>query len=637
MNQPTFLPTRPLMRLSLLSALALSTSALAQPAGLPEFEVERLEFNPSGAGSLVLGTGQLLPGERFRFALIGHYENRPLTPSIADVNGENGFREVPLITHRTTAHLLAAYGLGGNLEVGLQVPVILSNEQGNLANTPFGTPEGGLKLGTPLATFNIGVLSQSETIPVDLAAGVSMGLPLGSDKALARESGLRAIPRIMVGRESEGFRTGFELGAALRPRVTIGAGESSEAYNTLRLGTSVATVGEGVRYEGNLLLNIPFGTESLSAEALAGVRSPMTNDVEVFAMGGMGFGGTLGTPDFRVILGAAYGGMPARCVAGGKHAPAQCPDLDDDGDNVKNRDDSCPTEGGKVDTKGCPLADADKDGVEDAADKCPQVAGTASAQGCPDRDSDGVQDAEDKCPAAAGPAANQGCPDKDGDGIEDSADRCPTEAGPAERQGCPTKDADNDGVLDEQDSCPSEAGLPELKGCPAKDADNDTLADHLDNCPNEAGPVDNQGCPAKQKQLVAIRQDRIEIKEAVYFDSGKATIQARSNALLDQMAKLLNEHPEIVSVLIEGHTDNSGAADFNRTLSKQRADTVRDYLVKKGVATERLETQGFGPDRPVQPNTTSAGRTANRRVDFITRYANAEPAEATPEQQPQVP
>ncbi|ADO68122.1 OmpA family protein [Stigmatella aurantiaca] len=628
MNQPTSLPKRPAItpiRLSLLSALVLSTSALAQPAGLPEFEVERIEFNPSGAGSLVLGTGQVLPGDSFRLALIGHYENRPLTPSIPDASAENGRREVPLINHRTTAHLVGAYGLGGNVEVGLQVPVILSNERGLLENTPFGTPEGGVKLGTPIATFNLGILTQSEAIPVDLAAGVSLGLPLGSDQALARESGPRAIPRITVGRESDGFRTGFELGAALRPRVTIGTGESSEAYNTLRLGTSVATVGEGLRYEGNLLLNIPFGTESLSAEALVGVRGPRSSGIEVFALGGMGFGGTLGTPDFRVMLGAAYGGMPARCVAGGKHTPAQCPDLDDDNDGVKNSDDACPTEGGKVDTKGCPLKDEDKDGVEDVADKCPQTPGAASAQGCPDQDGDGIQDSEDKCPAAAGNAAGQGCPDKDGDGIDDASDRCPAEAGPAERQGCPIKDADNDGVLDEQDSCPNEAGLPELKGCPAKDADNDTLADHLDNCPNEAGPVDNQGCPAKQKQLVAIRQDRIEIKEAVYFDSNASTIQARSNGLLDQMAKLLNEHPEIVSVLIEGHTDDRGAADYNRTLSKQRADTVRDYLVKKGVAAERLETQGYGPDRPVQPNTTAAGRTANRRVDFLTRYANTNP------------
>jgi OOP family OmpA-OmpF porin len=225
-----------------------------------------------------------------------------------------------------------------------------------------------------------------------------------------------------------------------------------------------------------------------------------------------------------------------------------------------------------------------------------------------------------------GPADRKGCPDTDEDGLDDSADKCPTEAGPVDRQGCPTADADNDTVMDDQDSCPKDAGIPELKGCPAKDTDGDTVADHLDNCINQAGPADNQGCPAEQKQLIAIKQDRIDIKDKVYFDTSQATIQARSNALLDQMAKVLSEHPEILKIVIEGHTDDRGPADFNRTLSQQRADAVRDYLVKKGVAADRLETKGFGPDRPVQPNTTSEGRAANRRVDFLTRYADDRPA-----------
>jgi OmpA-OmpF porin, OOP family len=630
MNRPTSLSTRtgaPVARLSLLAALVLSTSALAQPAGLPEFEVERMEFNPSGAGSLLINSGQLLPDGRFRFSLIGHYQNKPLTPELIDPSVEGGFREVTLVGHRTTGHLIAAYGLGDALEVGLQVPLILSQEQGNLEGTGFGAPTGGLKLGTPIANFNVGVLRQSESIPVDLAVGVSAGFPLGSDQSLARESSLRAIPRVMVGRETEGIRAGFELGADMRPRVRIGEGDNSEAYNRLRLGASVASVGEGLRYEADVLMWIPFGREFLAAETLVGVRGPLSNDVEVFALGGLGFGDTLGNPNFRVMMGMAFGGMPARCVAGAKHEPAHCPDLDADDDGVKNRDDACPTEGGKVDAKGCPIPDQDKDGVADSADKCPTVAGAESAQGCPDQDGDGVQDSEDKCPTLKGSADRQGCPDTDGDGLDDAADKCPNEAGPVERQGCPAKDADNDGVLDENDSCPNEAGIPELKGCPAKDTDGDGVADHLDNCINQAGPADNQGCPAAQKQLVVIKQDRIDIKDMVYFDSGAATIQARSNTLLDQMAKVLAEHPEIVKVIIEGHTDDRGAADFNRTLSQQRAEAVKAYLVKKGVAAERLEARGFGPDRPVQPNTTSAGRAANRRVDFITRYDGDAPAQ----------
>lgn len=611
----------PAARLSLLAALVLCTTALAQPAGLPQFEVERLEFNPSGAGSLLVNSGQLLPGGRFRLSLVGHYENKPLTPELIDASAEGGFREVTLVSHRTTGHLIAAYGLGDALEVGLQVPLILSQEQGNLEGTGFGQPSGGFKLGTPIANFNLGVLNQSESIPVDLAVGVSVGFPIGSDQALARENSLRAIPRLMIGRETEGLRAGFELGADMRPRVSIGEGDNSEAYNRLRLGAAVSTTGEGLRYEADILMWIPFGREFLAAETLVGVRGPVSNDVEVFAAGGLGFGDTLGNPNFRVLMGMAFGGMPPKCVAGAKHEPSQCPDLDDDSDGVKNRDDACPLQGGKVDAKGCPIPDQDKDGVADSADKCPTVAGAESAQGCPDQDGDSVQDSEDKCPALKGPADRQGCPDTDGDGLDDSADKCPAEAGPVDRQGCPPKDADNDKILDENDSCPNEAGIPELKGCPAKDTDGDTVADHLDNCINQAGPAENQGCPAAQKQLVVIKQDRIEIKDKVYFDSGKATIQARSNTLLDQMAKVIGEHPEITKVIIEGHTDDRGPADVNRTLSQQRADAVRDYMVKKGVAAERFETKGFGPDRPVQPNTTNEGRAANRRVEFLTRYA----------------
>jgi outer membrane protein OmpA-like peptidoglycan-associated protein len=180
------------------------------------------------------------------------------------------------------------------------------------------------------------------------------------------------------------------------------------------------------------------------------------------------------------------------------------------------------------------------------------------------------------------------------------------------------RDADKDGFVDEQDSCPNEAGIAELKGCPAKDVDNDTVADHLDNCPSEAGPADNQGCPAQQKQQVAIQSGRIQLKDAVYFDTAKATIQARSFKLLDQVAKILKEHPELERVVIEGHTDNAGKPEANLKLSQRRAESVRNYLIKKGVEPQRLEAKGFGQERPIADNKTAKGRATNRRVEFIT-------------------
>jgi outer membrane protein OmpA-like peptidoglycan-associated protein len=199
-------------------------------------------------------------------------------------------------------------------------------------------------------------------------------------------------------------------------------------------------------------------------------------------------------------------------------------------------------------------------------------------------------------------------------------DHCPSEPGPVARHGCPPTDTDGDGLLDGEDLCPTEPGPRERQGCPIRDRDQDTVEDKVDNCPDEPGPVENEGCPIEEKQLVEIQSDRIAIKDKVHFDFDKATIQRRSYGLLDQVARVILEHPEILSVSIDGHTDSQGSADYNRDLSQRRAAAVREYLIQKGVAPERLEAHGFGEDRPIESNATNAGRAANRRVEFLTRY-----------------
>ncbi|WP_224240614.1 OmpA family protein [Hyalangium gracile] len=603
---------RPLARLLTLATALTGATALAQPAGLPEVELERLILNPSGQGSLLLGTGELLPGGSYRFSLLGHYENNPLVI----YQGDEKLGSV--VKHRLTGHLAAAYGLSERLEVAMQVPVLLMQSGDDLSRLGLGEPRKGVALGTPYLSLRLGVLSERAEDAVDLSVGVHAGLPLGSSTALARESSLRAFPSVMVGKRFGFLRAALDAGISLRPSADFdGDTDEGDALgNEVRLGGVLATTGEGLRGELNLIGNIPLQEGITTLEALAGARMPLSETLEGFAMVGVGLGRSPGTPTFRGLLGVAYGNVPPKCVAGGQHKPEQCPDLDDDNDGVKNRADSCPTQGGRVDAQGCPLKDSDGDTVLDADDRCPTVAGEVAIQGCPDADKDGIEDAADQCPQAAGVAQFQGCADTDKDGVQDSADKCPSEAGPQERQGCPPKDADKDGFLDEQDSCPNEAGIRELKGCPAKDTDADTVSDHLDNCPSEAGPADNQGCPARQKQQVAIQTGRLDTRP-VYFDTGKATIQKRSYPLLDQLAKILVEHPEMERIRIEGHTDNAGKPAANLTLSQRRAEAVRDYLIKKGVAPERLEARGFGQERPIAPNTTSKGRATNRRVDFI--------------------
>ncbi|MFO0594685.1 MAG: OmpA family protein [Myxococcaceae bacterium] len=310
-------------------------------------------------------------------------------------------------------------------------------------------------------------------------------------------------------------------------------------------------------------------------------------------------------------------------------APQTTPDdADFDNDGIKGDDDKCVDDAEDFDkfedTDGCPEKDNDKDGVEDKVDACADKAedkdGIADEDGCPegDSDGDGVDDGADKCPTVKGSKDNAGCPDgdKDGDGVLDRLDQCPDQKGVADNKGCPDADTDEDGTVDRLDQCKSEKGSAANKGCPWGDADKDGVADNFDNCINEPGPADNQGCPAAKKQFVVITANKLIIKDKVYFDTNKATIQAKSNTLLDQIAAVLVAHGEIGLVQVEGHTDNTGDAVFNRQLSLDRANAVVAYLTGKGVPAARLKAMGFGPDKPADDNATPKGRDNNRRVEF---------------------
>ena len=595
-------------RLSILTLLVSGSAALAQPAGLPGFELERLELNPDGQGSLVLGSGLLLPEGSLRLSLAGHYEKDPL------VMYRNGERLGSVVGTRVMAHVLAAWSPLRWLELGAQLPVIAYQKGDDLSAQGVGAPASP-GLSTPMVHVRLGLLSQKREAPLDLALEVGAGLPLGSASTLSRDSVVRLIPRLMLGRSFGLLRAGVMAGALLRPKQVLGIGEDTvqdEVGNELRLGAVLATQGTGLRAELNALGNVPLQARNgRSLELLAGLRLPLTETLEAYALGGPGFGQTPGTPTFRVLLGLAV-------VTGGK---LDVGPLDTDKDGIIDEKDKCPLEPGPVVRQGCPVKDTDKDGIIDEEDKCPTEPGPVARQGCPvkDTDKDGIIDEQDKCPTEPGPAARQGCPvkDTDKDGIIDEEDKCPTEPGTADRQGCPVRDTDKDGIIDEQDKCPTEPGLAELRGCPAKDTDEDGVADHLDNCPSEKGVADNQGCPVQQKQLVAIQKGKLEIKEQVFFATGKAIIQPRSFKMLDQVSRILNDHTEVDQMVIEGHTDDRGKPEANRTLSLARAEAVKSYLVSKGVDAKRLDAKGYGPDRPIESNKTDKGRAANRRVEFI--------------------
>ncbi len=189
-------------------------------------------------------------------------------------------------------------------------------------------------------------------------------------------------------------------------------------------------------------------------------------------------------------------------------------------------------------------------------------------------------------------------------------------------------DRDGDGVPDDVDRCPDQPGLPEHDGCP--DRDNDDVPDLDDKCPDEAGPPENDGCPIRGAPLVSVEATRLRLRANIRFETGSATIDRQSFGLLDEVAKVLKEFPQIELVRIEGHTDNRGSHAYNQDLSTRRAKAVLEYLVKKGTDPKRMVAQGFSFDRPVASNATPLGRAKNRRVEFrLVRVAgrNVEPEE----------
>ena len=231
-------------------------------------------------------------------------------------------------------------------------------------------------------------------------------------------------------------------------------------------------------------------------------------------------------------------------------------------------------------------------------------------------------------------------PDRDKDGIYDKDDACPDEPGiksaDPEKNGCPPPppDRDGDGIIDREDACPDLKGVhsddPSQNGCPP-DTDGDGIRDDVDACPKEKGKPDpdpqKNGCPTS----VRVTDEEIIILEQVQFKTGSATILKASDDLLMQVSIVLAEHPEILRLEVQGHTDNRGGKKYNMKLSDRRAAAVVKWLTKRGnVDATRLTSHGYGMEEPITDNDTPEGRQKNRRVQFKIVEKTSKKSEVSP-------
>ena len=259
---------------------------------------------------------------------------------------------------------------------------------------------------------------------------------------------------------------------------------------------------------------------------------------------------------------------------------------DTDGDGIPDRSDADPLRpedfDGYQDTDGAPDLDNDMDGVPDTQDGAPMIP----------EDRDGFED-EDGVPD----------PDNDGDGILDVDDAAPNEAEDVDnfqdKDGAPDLDNDEDTVPDSTDECPGT---------------DQTVADGVDTRETLNGYEDKDGCP-DIKPEIAVEKGEVIVLEGVYFATGSSSLTANSRVILDKAFRTLRDNTHI-EVEIRGHTDITGSYQTNMRLSKARADAVKLYLINKGIDAARVRTQGFGPDKPIAPNSTREGRSKNRRIEF---------------------
>ena len=491
------------------------------------------------------------------------------------------------------------------LKLALDLPIYVDQvgEDGVLigSNPQIEYPgPSGAALGDIRATADLRLVGEYGS-PFSLALGAHVFFPTGKEEDYTSDGVVRVIPRLMMAGEAGMLAWAISLGAHFRDEIpdTVfqGVGVGHQLFGGAALGVKpIPQVLIGAELYGmtDLVHSDTFEKRATPLEVLFGARFLVADQVRIGIGAGPGLTNAIGSPVVRVLAKLEW--MPSV-------APA----------------------------------DRDLDGVPDDTDACPDTPGVrtgdATTNGCPppppDRDRDGILDNEDACPDDAGvrtdsPATN-GCPppkDRDNDGVFDPADACPDEAGEKtedpKTNGCPPADRDKDGVLDRDDACPDKAGEksddPKTSGCP--DTDKDGIRDPEDACPEQAGARDadpkKNGCP-----LARVEKGQVRIIEQVKFKTGSATILPESYPILEAVAKILKEHPEIKKVRIEGHTDNRGGKALNKRLSARRASSVMRWLTAKGgIPKAALTSVGHGMDKPIEDNSTEDGRRENRRVEF---------------------
>lgn len=542
---------------ALLVATTLSAGAAAQPA--PGFALDSFDTAERGSDWFASESLDLRGRMRPAFGLVLDWAHQPLVLA----NQDNSIR-LDLVSDQVVLHPGASLVMFDRLRVAFDMPLAVYGagtsfvSAGQSFTAPSSFSVGDLRLGADVRLFG------AYGDPFTIALGVQVYLPTGSQTSFMSDGTVRVQPRLLAAGKAGVFAYAVKLGLEYRSEdSTFGQSHlGSQAVFSAAAGVQVLgdKVTVGPEFYGNTVVTSSegaFRTQNTPVEAI--------------------FGGHVRAGDFRVGLGGGaglthgFGSPSARAVASLEWA-APYKKRDRDGDGIPDDEDACP------DASGLRSSDPKKNG-------CP-----------PDRDGDGVADVDDACPDVAGVATSN-----------------------PKTNGCPS-DRDKDTVIDTEDACPDVPGVrtsnPKTNGCPPDpDRDHDGIPNASDACPDEPGKPNpdpkKNGCP-----LAFVEGSRIRITDQVKFRTDSATLDPAGEPVLVAVAKILAEHPEIVLIRVEGHTDNVGGPAHNQKLSVDRAASVVEWLNEHSVDSSRVVSQGFGMTRPLVSNDQESGRRENRRVEF---------------------
>ncbi|WP_223636389.1 Ig-like domain-containing protein [Corallococcus sp. EGB] len=556
----------------------MGTNAHAQATAVSQaIDVQQYKPGPGVADVLAVHGAKVQRHLGWNVGLSVNYADKPL--NFFDPRKDTYVTS--LVKSQVGFDLMGAVGLFDRFEVGLVVPITLQGSENSPAvDSSFANGVSGGGIG------DLRIIPKARLLDGDdygLSLVVPVSLPTGGASDFLGGSGVSVNPRV-VAEYGRRFRVLANLGVDIRKAQQL---RNLNVGSALAYGVAAeAPLGDmPLAVQASLVGALGFkqqDAEERPLELLAALKYRALSGLSAQVGAGPGLTHGYGTPTFRVLASVAYS-TPERAPAPPKPV---CPEGPEDFDGFQDED-------------GCADPDNDGDGILDTADKCPNEPETFN----------GFED-EDGCPDTK-PAPPPPAPvDSDGDGIMDPDDKCPNAP------------EDKDGFQDED-------------GCPDPDNDKDGIPDVADKCPNEPetinGVDDEDGCPDKGKVKVLVEGERILILEKVYFATNKDVILPRSFPILKQVAAVLRANPQVELLRIEGHTDSQGNDAANLDLSKRRAASVKAFLIKEGIAGERLESEGFGETKPVDTNKTAAGRENNRRVEFnITRMGKVEVEKPAP-------